>query len=109
MVTMKQREFDIQSNDNTLFVTEQCNNHCIMCCQPPKNVDDINLLFAENLARITSAPNELPVIGITGGEPTLLGEKLLELIRQSGLNCQIQIYTCLQTVEISRISNILEI
>lgn len=79
---MKQREFDIQSNDNTLFVTEQCNNHCIMCCQPPKNVDDINLLFAENLARITSAPNELPVIGITGGEPTLLGEKLLELIRQ---------------------------
>ena len=79
---MKQKEFDIQSNDNTLFVTEQCNNHCIMCCQPPKNADDINLLFAENLARIASAPKELPIIGITGGEPTLLGDKLLELIRQ---------------------------
>ena len=42
---MKQRTFDISSNDNTLFVTEQCNNRCIMCCQPPQTADDIDALF----------------------------------------------------------------
>lgn len=45
---MKQRTFDISSNDNTLFVTEQCNNRCIMCCQPPQTADDIDALFQEN-------------------------------------------------------------
>ena len=77
---MKQRELDIKSNDNTLFVTEQCNNRCIMCCQPPKKEDDIDILFAQNIERIKNAPKDLPIIGITGGEPTLLGNKLIELI-----------------------------
>lgn len=79
---MAQRKIDIKSNDNTLFVTEQCNNHCVMCCQPPKKANDMNSLFVENMERIASAPNDLPVIGITGGEPTLLGYQLLDLIRQ---------------------------
>ncbi len=78
---MKQRDMDIHLNDNTLFTTEQCDNHCIMCCQPPQKVDDIDTLFAENLNRIKSAPKDLPTIGITGGEPTLLGERLVELIQ----------------------------
>lgn len=79
---MKQRTFDIQSNDNTLFTTEQCNNRCLMCCQPPKRVDDIDALFSQNLERIRTAPKELPMIGITGGEPTLLGNKLIILIEE---------------------------
>lgn len=79
---MIQRPLDSLSNDNTLFCTEQCNNHCIMCCQPPKKTDDIDILFQENLLRIKNAPKDLPIIGITGGEPTLLGEKLIDLIRQ---------------------------
>lgn len=49
---MKQRTFDISSNDNTLFVTEQCNNRCIMCCQPPQTADDIDALFPKNSAKI---------------------------------------------------------
>jgi len=48
---MKQRDIDIKSNDNTLFVTEQCNNRCIMCCQPPKRVNDIDLYFEQNVKR----------------------------------------------------------
>lgn len=68
------------SNDNTLFVTEQCNNHCVMCCQPPKKVDDIELNFQRNLKIIESAPLDLTEIGITGGEPTLTGEYLFKLI-----------------------------
>ncbi len=78
---MKQREFNINSNDNTLFVTELCNNRCIMCCQPPSKEDDIDRLYQENIERIKNAPKDMPVIGITGGEPTLLGNKLILLIR----------------------------
>lgn len=77
-----QRPIDILSNDNSLFCTEQCNNRCIMCCQPPQTDDDIELLFDENVRRIEEAPKDLPIIGITGGEPTLLGDKLIVLIRK---------------------------
>lgn len=78
---MKQRNIDINSNDNTLFVTAQCNNRCIMCCQPPEKVDDMDRLFIQNMDRIKSAPKNLPIVGITGGEPTLLGERLVELMQ----------------------------
>lgn len=78
---MKQSDFDINSNDNTLFVTEQCNNRCIMCCQPPLKEDDIDRLYIENIGRIKNAPKDMPVIGITGGEPALLGDKLISLIK----------------------------
>ena len=77
---MKQREIDINSNDNTLFTTSQCNNRCIMCCQPPLDVDDIDELYQENIKRIYNAPKDLPMIGITGGEPTLLGDRLITLV-----------------------------
>lgn len=77
---MKQREIDINSNDNTLFTTSRCNNRCIMCCQPPLDVDDIDELYQENVERIYSAPKDLPMIGITGGEPTLLGDRLITLV-----------------------------
>ena len=77
---MKQREIDINSNDNTLFITSRCNNRCIMCCQPPLDVDDIDELYQENIERIYNAPKDLPMIGITGGEPTLLGDRLITLV-----------------------------
>lgn len=79
---MIKTELDINSNDNSLFVTAQCNNRCLMCSQPPLNRDDIDLLFDRNLAIIESAPSELTDIGITGGEPTLLGDKLFLLIEK---------------------------
>lgn len=79
---MIKTELDINSNDNSLFVTAQCNNRCLMCSQPPLNRDDIDLLLERNLAIIESAPSELTDIGITGGEPTLLGDKLFLLIEK---------------------------
>ena len=106
---MKQRDIDIKSNDNTLFVTEQCNNRCIMCCQPPKRTNDIDLYFLQNIERVKNAPKDLPVIGITGGEPTLLGDKLIDLIhliRQELPNTDIHI---LQMEEISRTSTMLSV
>lgn len=77
---MKER-FEIKSNSNVLFVTDQCNNHCVMCCQPPKKKDDFDYYFKKNVALVKSAPKETEVVCITGGEPTLAGEKFLELVR----------------------------
>lgn len=71
---------DISSNDNALFVTGQCNNRCLMCCQPPVKKDDIDFFYERNIRLIDSAPIELSTIGITGGEPTLLGDRLFDLI-----------------------------
>ena len=65
-----------------------------MCCQPPNNDDDMDELFEENLRRIHSAPQSLELIGITGGEPTLLGDRLIILIqeiRKSLPNTEIQL------------------
>jgi len=64
---------------NSLLTTERCNNFCLMCSQPPKDVDDSDL--AEDI--LTSIPlmsRETRAIGLTGGEPTLLGLKLTEII-----------------------------
>ena len=77
---MKEK-FEIDSNSNVLFVTDQCNNHCIMCCQPPKKKDDFDYYFKKNTALIKSAPKETKVVCITGGEPTLAGERFFELVR----------------------------
>lgn len=74
-------DFRIDSNDNTLFTTTRCNNNCIMCCQPPLNNDDIEELFERNIAIIDRAPKDIPIVGISGGEPTLLGDRLIDLIK----------------------------
>lgn len=79
---MIKTKFNIDSNDNSLFVTSQCNNRCLMCSQPPLNRNDVDALFEKNLLILASAPLELEDIGITGGEPTLLGEKLFELLEE---------------------------
>lgn len=75
------KKFEIESNSNVLFVIDQCNNHCIMCCQPPKKRDDIDYYFKKNVALVKSAPKETKVVCITGGEPTLAGDKFVELVR----------------------------
>lgn len=90
-------DFRIESNDNTLFTTPRCNNNCIMCCQPPLNNDDIDELFERNIAIIDRAPKDIPVVGISGGEPTLLGDKLIDLINH--------IRTTLPEADIHMLSN----
>ncbi|WP_256874709.1 His-Xaa-Ser system radical SAM maturase HxsC [Nostoc sp. C057] len=68
------------STSNSLLVTERCNNYCLMCSQPPKNIDD-GYLVKELLTAIPLISRESKEIGITGGEPTMLGEDMLILIR----------------------------
>lgn len=38
-------------------------------------------LFERNLSIIDRSPKDIPVVGISGGEPTLMGDKLVDLIR----------------------------
>ena len=71
--------FSESSNDNTLMVTEQCDNHCLMCCQPPKKNDDFDFFEKLNQKIINASPLNIDCIGISGGEPTLLGKRLVNL------------------------------
>ena len=67
---------------NSLFVTDRCNSNCLMCSQPPKNREDIPYFYSINRELIKLLPKDLEAIGITGGEPTLLGERLGAMIQQ---------------------------
>ncbi len=65
---------------NALLLTEQCDNYCLMCSQPPKQREDAWLY--ERAERIISAlPPGARSLGLTGGEPTLHAEPLLALLR----------------------------
>jgi His-Xaa-Ser system radical SAM maturase HxsC len=69
-----------ESPNNSLFVTERCNSYCIMCSQPPVDRDDPGRI--DWLIRaVELIDRDVPALGITGGEPTLLGDRLLALIR----------------------------
>lgn len=69
-----------QANANSFLVTERCNSFCIMCSQPPREVDD-HFLVDDMLAALPLIHPDTHEIGITGGELTLLGEDFFRLIR----------------------------
>ena len=68
-----------RSRHNTLFATDRCNSFCLMCSQPPRDVDDSGIL-AQHLKLLSLIDPATPELGITGGEPTLLGDDLIALI-----------------------------
>jgi His-Xaa-Ser system radical SAM maturase HxsC len=74
-----------KSPHNSLLVTEQCNHYCLMCSQPPRKIDD-SYLVDELLDAIPLMSQDTASIGITGGEPTLLGERFLEVLRSLKYN-----------------------
>lgn len=67
------------SNQNTLLVTERCDQLCVMCSQPPKktHIDRFDHLTE---ACLLAQPGIL--IGISGGEPTLYKDQLLSMMEQ---------------------------
>lgn len=82
------------SNSNALFVTDLCNSKCLMCPQPPKPTDSVVL---ENLfEQIKYLPEDVEELCITGGEPTLLKGRLLDLLQAIAIknsNCKCHILT----------------
>lgn len=69
-----------RSRLNSILLTERCDHYCLMCSQPPKEaMDDWLLDDARELIRLL--PASTPGIGFTGGEPTLYGERLIDLLK----------------------------
>ncbi len=72
--------YRVAAAQNSLLLTERCNHYCLMCSQPPKTQDDSYLIQdIKDVLRLAS--RNCKEIGFTGGEPTLLGEQFLELVR----------------------------
>ncbi|RKH06111.1 His-Xaa-Ser system radical SAM maturase HxsC [Corallococcus sp. CA053C] len=69
------------SLSNSLLVTERCDNYCLMCSQPPRKQDD-SWLLDELMELIPLISPDTRELGITGGEPGLLGVRLLQLVEQ---------------------------
>lgn len=67
------------SPHNSLLVTEQCDQLCVMCSQPPKKTHDDRFDLLE-AACLMAEPEA--TIGITGGEPTLHIDKLLMMVER---------------------------
>src|SRR5260370_3876453 len=65
---------------NSIFATERCNSNCVMCSQPPRDKDDTEELAERNLELVCLIDPAPAYLTITGGEPTLLGNKLLNLL-----------------------------
>jgi len=67
------------SPHNFILATDQCNSFCLMCSQPPKQIDDFARIH-EHLRLIDLIDQETQELGITGGEPTLFKDDFLHLI-----------------------------
>jgi His-Xaa-Ser system radical SAM maturase HxsC len=69
----------LTTKQNALFVTERCNSFCLMCSQPPVDrIDDERVAINLEVIRLIDPPEQ---IGMTGGEPTLIGDGLFQILR----------------------------
>jgi len=64
---------------NALLLTEQCDNYCLMCSQPPKERDD-SWLFDRARKVVSLLPASARSVSLTGGEPTLHADALIGLL-----------------------------
>lgn len=68
-----------RAKSNGILLTEQCNHYCLMCSQPPKNVDD-SWITKQVLELIPLIDQDAQELILTGGEPTLLGDDFLSIV-----------------------------
>ena len=73
--------FRANSKSNSFLVTERCDNFCLMCSQPPRDIED-GWIAEEILEAIPLIEKSTQEIGFTGGEPTLLGERFLAILEK---------------------------
>lgn len=77
---------------NAIYITDLCNSHCIMCPQPPQDEDSVSQVFLDQL--IDCLPDNMTSLGITGGEPTVIGDRLIHVLRRlarKAPDCHIQV------------------
>jgi len=68
------------SSSNYFLITERCNSYCLMCSQPPRNIED-DYRVDDILKIIPLIDRQTKEIGLSGGEPTLIGDRLVFLIK----------------------------
>ncbi len=73
--------FQQSARHNAFLLTERCNNYCLMCSQPPRDVQD-DWIVKDIMDAIPLIDRGTQDIVLTGGEPTLLGDSLVTLVRQ---------------------------
>jgi His-Xaa-Ser system radical SAM maturase HxsC len=73
--------FRRNSAHNSFLVTERCNNYCLMCSQPPKDVDDQWILseIRKSLPLIDAATHALT---FTGGETLSDWEDFIAVLKE---------------------------
>jgi His-Xaa-Ser system radical SAM maturase HxsC len=71
-----------ESAHNTILLTERCNSYCLMCSQPPRYEDD-SFRVGQTLRLLELVDPDTVALGISGGEPTLLGDGLLAVISKA--------------------------
>jgi His-Xaa-Ser system radical SAM maturase HxsC len=86
------------SRHNSMLVTDQCNHYCLMCSQPPKNVDD-SWILKEIRQALPLVDKNTSSLGFTGGEPLLNWQGFVEVLR----DCRIQLpETCIHVLSNGR-------
>ena len=69
------------SRHNVIVATERCNSNCLMCSQPPQDRDDADAMTERNLKVIELIQEPPEQLIVSGGEPTLLGEKFISILK----------------------------
>jgi His-Xaa-Ser system radical SAM maturase HxsC len=67
------------SRHNSFLVTDRCNHYCLMCSQPPKDVDDRWLLDEIKMALPLVSKNT-EYLCFTGGEPLLDWREFIDVL-----------------------------
>jgi His-Xaa-Ser system radical SAM maturase HxsC len=69
------------SAHNSFLITERCNHYCLMCSQPPRDIDD-GWLLDEIEAAVELVDTRTPAFTFTGGEPLLEWRKFIRLLER---------------------------
>ena len=70
------------SKHNSMLVTDRCNHYCLMCSQPPKDIDD-RWLLEEIKRALPLAAKETEYLCFTGGEPLLDWREFIDVLAVS--------------------------
>ena len=69
------------SRHNSFLVTDRCNHYCLMCSQPPKDVDD-RWILREIRACLPLIDRTTLSLGFTGGEPLLEWRDFVDVLER---------------------------
>jgi His-Xaa-Ser system radical SAM maturase HxsC len=67
------------SKHNSFLVTDRCNHYCLMCSQPPKDVDD-RWILGEIKTALHVIDKDTRSLGFTGGEPLLDWREFMDVL-----------------------------